>query len=202
MITKAPSSTTLSSLAIPEGNGIPNHQRVVTLTIIRCINVGVFMDLYFKITKFYNVCVLATTLSSLAIPEGNGILKHQRVVTLTIIRCINVGVFMDLYFKITKFYIVCVLATTLSSLAIPEGNGILKHQRVVTLTIIRCINVAVFMDLYFKITKVYIVCVLATTLSSLAIPERNGILNQQRVVTLTIIRCIHGHVFQNKTIMK
>ena len=61
VITKAPSSTTLSSLAIPEGNGIPNHQRIVTLTIIRCINVGVFMDLYFKITKFYIVCVLATT---------------------------------------------------------------------------------------------------------------------------------------------
>ena len=156
------------------------------------------MDLYFKITKFYIVCVLATTLSSLAIPEGNGILKHQRVVTLTIIRCINVGVFMDLYFKITKFYIVCVLATTLSSLAIPERNGILNQQRVVTLTIIRCINVAVFMDLYFKITKVYIVCVLATTLSSLAIPERNGILNQQRVVTLTIIAVFMDMYFKIK----
>ena len=113
------------------------------------------MDLYFKITKFYIVCVLATTLSSLAIPEGNGILKHQRVVTLTIIRCINVAVFMDLYFKITKVYIVCVLGTTLSSLAIPEGNGILNQQRVVTLTIIRCINVAVFMDLYFKIKPLW-----------------------------------------------
>ena len=67
VITKAPSSTTLSSLVIPEGNAILNHQRVVTLMIIRCSNVAVFMDLYFKKTKVYIVCVLATTLSSLAI---------------------------------------------------------------------------------------------------------------------------------------
>ena len=58
VITKAPSPTTLSSLAIPKGNGILNHQRVVTMTIIRCINVAVFMDLYFKITKvLYCLCV-------------------------------------------------------------------------------------------------------------------------------------------------
>ena len=62
---------------------------------------------------------------------------------------------MDLYFKITKVYIVCVLATTLSSLAIPERNGILNQQRVVTLTIIRCINAAVFMDMYFKIKPLW-----------------------------------------------
>ena len=121
------------------------------------------MDLYFKITKVDIVWVLATTLSSLVMPEGNGILNHQRVVTLTSIRCINVAVFMDLYFKITKVYIVCVSTTTLLSLAIPEGNCILNYQRIVTLTIIRCISVAVFMDLYFKINKIYMVCVLATS---------------------------------------
>ena len=55
---ESPQLTTLSSLAIPKGNGILNHQRVVTMTIIRCINVAVFMDLYFKITKvLYCLCV-------------------------------------------------------------------------------------------------------------------------------------------------
>ena len=55
---ESPQPTTLSSLAIPKGNGILNHQRVVTMTIIRCINVAVFMDLYFKITKvLYCLCV-------------------------------------------------------------------------------------------------------------------------------------------------